>query len=211
VTDAAWAFLAVAAVFAVGDWVAVGRKDTRLEYLCKPASTLALAGVAATLDAAHGDRQAWFIAAVVLSLAGDVFLMLPQDRFVPGLASFLLAHVAYTVGFALHGGDAGDYALGAAIVVLAVAPLATRFLGALRRSGDRALLAPVTIYIAAIAAMGASAIASGNAWAIAGAALFITSDALIAETRFVAPRSWGRLAIMVTYHLGQTGLVLSLI
>jgi uncharacterized membrane protein YhhN len=211
VTDAAWVLLGVAAVFAVGDWVAVSRQDTRLEYVCKPATTAALIGVAATLDATHDDRQRWFVAALVLSLAGDVLLMLPQDRFVPGLASFLLAHVAYTVGFALDGGDAGEYAIGAGIMAIAVVPLAFRFLGALRRSGDRALVVPVVVYIVAIAAMGASAIASGNAWAIGGAALFITSDSLIAETRFVRPRSWGRLAIMVTYHLGQAGLVLSLV
>jgi len=51
----------------------------------------------------------------------------------------------------------------------------------------------------------------GNAWAVAGAWLFFASDALIAEDRFVHPRSWGRTAVIVTYHLGQLGLVLSLV
>jgi len=33
------------------------------------------------------------LAGLVCSLAGDVFLMLPSDRFVAGLVSFLLAHL----------------------------------------------------------------------------------------------------------------------
>jgi uncharacterized membrane protein YhhN len=59
--------------------------------------------------------------------------------------------------------------------------------------------------------MAASAIASGNPWAIVGALLFVASDSLIAETRFVGPRTGGAVAIMVTYHFAQAGLVLSLL
>ena len=66
-------------------------------------------------------------------------------------------------------------------------------------------------YVVVIAAMGASAVASGNALAAVGALLFMASDSLIGETRFVQPRRWGGVAIMVTYHLGQAGLVLSLV
>jgi len=43
---------------------------------------------------------------------------------------------------------------------------------------------------------------------VAGALLFLTSDSLIAEQRFVASRSWQPLAIIVTYHLALAGLVL---
>jgi uncharacterized membrane protein YhhN len=212
VTTAAWVFLGVAALFAVGDWVAVVRGDRRLEYLCKPAATIALVGVAATLDAVSADRQAWFIAALVLSLVGDVFLMLPRDRLVFGLGAFLVAQVAYTVGFA-HGatGAEGDYVIGAALVALVAVPLVVRFVRALRASGRTELVPPVIVYMLAIGAMVTSATASGNAWAIAGAWLFLASDAAIAETRFVEPREGGQLFIMVTYHLAQAGLVLSLV
>ena len=44
-----------------------------------------------------------------------------------------------------------------------------------------------------------------------GAALFVASDAMIAWNRFVAPFRAADLGIMVTYHLGQAGLVLSLL
>ncbi len=89
-TSGAWVFLVVAAVFAVGNWIAVARGTKPLEYVCKPATLAALVGVALTLDPVHSDVRAWFVAALVLSLAGDVFLMLPGDRFIPGLISFLL-------------------------------------------------------------------------------------------------------------------------
>ena len=65
--------------------------------------------MAATVDPVHADTRAWFVAALVLCLAGDVFLMLPGDRFVPGLASFLVGQLLFTVGFSLHPGAAGDY------------------------------------------------------------------------------------------------------
>jgi uncharacterized membrane protein YhhN len=115
------------------------------------------------------------------------------------------------VGFAIFGAGAGDYAIGIAIVAVPAVPLATRYVRALARVGRRELLGPVILYIAAIGAMLASAIAVGNALAIVGATLFLVSDSLIAETRFVGPRRWGPLAIMVTYHLAQVALVLSLL
>jgi uncharacterized membrane protein YhhN len=211
VTTTSTIFLVLAAAFAVVDWYAVERGDQRLEYVAKPAATLALAVTAANLDAAYGDTQALFVLALLASLAGDVFLMLPGDRFVPGLGSFLVAQLLYTVGFALHGGSATDYAFGAAIAIVLVTPLAVRFVRALRSSGSDALVVPLVGYMIAISVMFVSAMASGNAFAIVGAALFVASDSLIAETRFVGDRPHARLAIMVTYHLAQAGLVLSLL
>ena len=60
------------------------------------------------------------MAALVLCLAGDVFLMLPADRFVPGLASFLLAHLAFTVGFLLEPGDVAAVLVVGVVLVAAV-------------------------------------------------------------------------------------------
>jgi uncharacterized membrane protein YhhN len=210
-TTAAWVFLGAAAVLAVLDWIAVARGTRALEYVAKPGATLALVGVAATLEPLHGDTRTLFVLALLASLAGDVFLMLPGDRFVAGLASFLVAQALYTAGFALHGGSAADYLVGALVATALVVPLSLRFVGALRRSDRGGLVPPVAVYMGAIGAMAASAVASGNAFAVVGALLFVTSDALIAETRFVGARPWGPVAIMVTYHLAQAGLVLSLL
>jgi uncharacterized membrane protein YhhN len=211
VTTGAWVLLAIAAAFAVGDWVAVARRVKPLEYVCKPAATAFLVAVATTLDPVHSDARAWFVAALVLSLAGDIFLVLPRDRFVPGLASFLLAQLAFAVGFDLHPGSLGEFVIGAAIAAAVAVPLVIRFVRALRRSGRDDLVAPVLAYVIAIGVMVTSAIASGNAWAVAGALLFLASDALIAETRFVRERPWAPVAIMVTYHLALAGLVVSLV
>jgi len=211
VTTPAWILLASAGALAVGDWVAVARDDRRLEYLCKPGALALLVGVALALDPAHDDVRAWFVAALVLSLAGDVFLMLPDDRFVPGLASFLLGHVAYVVGLNLHGGSADELVLAAIPVAVVTTVLAARILRAVAAGGHRELMGPLVAYMLVISAMVTSALASGNPPAAVGAALFFASDALIAETRFVRPHRGARVAIMVTYHLGQAGLVLSLL
>ena len=66
-------------------------------------------------------------------------------------------------------------------------------------------------YMAVISAMVTCALATGNVLAAAGASLFFVSDALIAWNRFVRPLAWAPVAIMVTYHLGQAGLVTSLV
>jgi uncharacterized membrane protein YhhN len=69
----------------------------------------------------------------------------------------------------------------------------------------------VAVYIAAICLMFAFAVGTLRPWAIAGAFLFCVSDALIGWTRFVSDIANSRVYIMVTYHLAQTGLVLSLL
>jgi len=168
----------------------------------------ALIGVALTLDPVHAGRRDWFVAALALSLLGDVFLMLPQDLFVAGLASFLLGHLAYVVGFRVHGGSAPAWMLAAAAVLAVDAVLARPILSSVRhRHPD--LLVPVVAYMLVISAMVSAALATGIGLAIAGAVLFFASDTLIAWNRFVRPRPWMPLAIIVTYHLGQAGLVLS--
>jgi uncharacterized membrane protein YhhN len=207
VTTAAWVLLAVTAAFAVGNWLAVALGRKRLEYVTKPATLAALVAVAVVLDPMHGDTRAWFVVALVLSLLGDVFLMLPRDRFLFGLGSFLLGHVAYTVGLNLH--REGEW-LYAVPVVLAVALLAVRLVRGIRAGPSPGLVGPVLAYVVVIAAMGCSAVAGGNAVAATGALLFMLSDSLIGETRFVRPHAGAGVAIMVTYHAGQALLVLSL-
>ena len=193
----------------MGDWAAVALANTSLEYVCKPAVMAALIGVVVTLDPAHAGRRDWFVAALVLSMLGDVFLMLPRDLFVAGLTSFLLAHLAYVVGFRVHGGSAAACAVAAAAVLAVDVVLARPVLSAVRRR-HRELLVPVVVYVVVISTMVSAALATGIGLAIAGAVLFFASDTLIAWNRFVAPRPWMPLAIIVTYHLGQGGLVLSL-
>lgn len=209
-TTTAWVVLVATALVAVADWVAVATARRTLEYVCKPAATAGLVWLAVAVVPADGSVRAAFVVALVLSLVGDVFLMLPSDRFVPGLVAFLGAHVAYVVGFVLGRGSGGALAVGVVITLVVAVPVGGRMLSAVRRSAPD-LVVPVAVYMTVIGVMVALATGWGNAWAIGGAWLFFASDALIAETRFVGPRSWGRTAVIVTYHLGQLGLVLSLV
>jgi uncharacterized membrane protein YhhN len=209
-TSGAWVALAVFAVAAAADWVSRATSDRRLEYAAKPAATAALLALAALLDARDGAEQAWFVAALACSLAGDVLLMLPRDRFLAGLAAFLAAHLCYIAGLWVDGPTATAAAVGAAFTAAALVPLGLRILAAVRASGQPALAPPVGAYIVVIGAMVVSALASGRALAGAGAVLFAGSDAMIAWNRFVRPFAGAAVAIMVTYHLGQLGLVLSL-
>jgi uncharacterized membrane protein YhhN len=211
VTTLTAALLVAALVAAVGDWVAVSVGSKPAEYACKPAALALLLLAAVALDPADGAVRWWFVAALALSLLGDVFLMLPGDRFVPGLAAFLLAHVAYVVGMHVAGVEAGPLLLGVAVVAVAMAVIGTRVVRAVRAGPDPALVGPVVAYMVVISAMVASAVGTRSILLVVGATLFYASDALIAWNRFVAPVPRAQLAIMTTYHLGQAGLVLALI
>jgi uncharacterized membrane protein YhhN len=223
----------VAAVFALGDWIARARHQRVLEFVCKPAALAALVAAAVVLDPAADarTRRVWFVVALLASLKGDILLMLGDHRaptleddrraddespaargpdfFVLGLAAFLVGHLCYIGGFWTRGPRVAVFAVVMAVVVVALAPLALRILRALR--SEPVLRPPVALYIAVIAVMLASALASANPWAAVGAVLFVGSDAMIAWDRFVARRPWAAVAIMVTYHLGQAALVVSLL
>ena len=214
-TTSSWVLLALTGVAAVGDWVAVWRRSgprwdgrTRNETLLKPLVLLALIGVALTIDPADGGQRAWFVVALVLSLAGDLFLLPAVDRFVPGLASFLLAHVAYIVGFLVADAEGG---LGFGLGILLLMGLATmRVVQGVRRS-EPALLLPVLVYIAAIATMFVVAVRHGDVVGALGALSFVASDSVLALDRFDRHRRWMPTFVMVTYHLAQILLVASLV
>ena len=204
---------------ALVDWIAVTRKDARLERVAKPATMAVL--IVATAVAWSGDFDQRFIAtmlALALSLAGDVFLMGERDRFVPGLIAFFAAHVAYIVAFG--GAVISPYSvfLGTTLVLIGGALfLAVR--EGLRRKGKPELIFPVLAYVfvvslmvlAALTAPGSDEWSRGSVVAAAvGALLFYSSDALIGLHRFVRELSWAPVTIMVTYHLGQIGLAYSL-
>lgn len=204
-------FLVIAAVMAVFDWVAVGRNAAVLEYVSKPAATAALLLTAATLDVAHDASWGWCLAALTFCIAGDVFLMLPRDAFIPGLASFAVAQILFTVSFATSDVNGGRLVIGLIIAIPASGLLARRFVSAIKKSGHGELVVPVVVYMVVISAMAVGSISAGSAIAVVGAVLFMASDSLIAESRFVREQRWHGVGIMVTYHLALAGLVLGLL
>lgn len=209
-SGAAVMLLVATVVVAAIDWWAVATDRRRVEYVAKPATMVVLIAAALAIDPADGTQRTWFVVALVLSLAGDVFLMSPRDLFVPGLASFLLGHVAYIVGLLSDGVSVGGLAVGLVIIAVALPLIGGRVLRAVRAGDEPGLTVPVTLYVLVISAMVVSAGASGSALALAGALSFYASDALIAWTRFIRPFDRGRIAVMVTYHAAQVALVASL-
>ena len=196
---------------ALADWWAVARGNRLLQYVCKPATLALLIAVALALDPFDGSRRAWFVVALGFSLLGDVFLMLRPERwFVAGLASFFFAHVAYIVGFHYSGPATWLWLSVSAAIAVLTGVIALRILGSLRRTGRGALVVPVIAYMVVITLMVGKAVAGGPVLAAVGALLFYLSDSLIGWTRFIRPHPWGPLAIIVTYHLGQAALVVSL-
>jgi uncharacterized membrane protein YhhN len=148
---------------------------------------------------------------LLLSTAGDVFLMLPRDRFVFGLASFLVAHLCYVAAFSL-GVPFGaaplawlPYVTAGAVVVALVWP-----------GLKSALRGPVVIYVIVIAAMAGQAtgrwLETGGTAALlaaAGAGLFVVSDAVLAIDRFRWPFRAARAVTLVTYWSAQLLIALS--
>ena len=148
--------------------------------------------------------------ALVLGLAGDVFLMLPDRFLVPGIAAFLLGHLAYVVGFRFAGCNVAGLIIGLTIAAVTAGLLLRRILGALEQSGRTSLRYPVLAYAIVISLMTVSATASGNLVAAAGGLLFFFSDVIFAWYRFVKPVRWGQPVNIVMYQTGQALLVLSL-
>lgn len=155
--------------------------------------------------------KSWYLllAALALSLAGDVLLMF-KGLFIPGLVAFLLAHLAYVW---LLRQDAPWFAQRStllATLAAGVAVYAFLWMGGL----PAALRAPVAAYVLAIALMAAQALGRASvlrdrgAWCVAaGACLFMVSDALLATHRFVQPLPLAPLWVLSTYFAAQALIV----
>ena len=209
----------VAALSAAVDWIAVARGDRRLERVFKPLTIVLLMGAAvAAWEGGYEGRFVATMAVLVFSLAGDVFLMQDRDLLLQGLVSFFLAHVAYIVAFG--GPVLTPFAVFIATAVILVSgPTFLVIRQSLRRRGREQLVVPVLAYVFVISLMVVTAVTApgSNDWsrgsilaAALGAGLFYTSDAMIGMHRFVKEQPWAPVAIMVTYHLGQIGLVYAL-
>jgi uncharacterized membrane protein YhhN len=200
-------FAAVAGVAAVTDWWAVATDRRAVILVAKPATLAALIGVALVLEPFDPAVRAWMVAGLVLSLVGDVLLMLEERWFIAGLGAFLGTHLAYIVALQAARTSWAWTAVGLVVVTIGGTTLGRRTLAAVAGGPHRVIIGPLVAYLVVISAMVVSAFATAAAGAVAGALLFYASDATLAWNRFVEPRRWGPLAVIVTYHLGQAGLV----
>lgn len=201
----------ICAAIAIYGEEAVPRR-ARLVYVFKPMTTLVIAILATQLT---GSMDLGYAQAIVLgllfSMAGDIFLMLPEDRFLPGLVAFLLAHVAYLVAFTR-------------LVPVGGAPLAYLLIG-LAEAAVLRILWPgiprrmrlaVVAYVIVLGMMAAQAITQAAILDVPaaslgalGGVLFVFSDSVLAYHRFRRPVRRARLIILSSYWAAQTLIALS--
>lgn len=173
------------------------RSNTALSGLGKLLAASSYIGAALSLGALGTEYGRVVLAAMAFCWVGDLLLVSKNNRllFLAGLVSFLLGHLVYIGAFTVRGISLPALALAA--VVMAV--FAWRVLAWLNPVLDSNMRRPVFLYIVAISAMMAMAIATfsahGGLVILLGGLLFVISDLFVARNRFVAPgfinRAWG--------------------
>jgi len=153
------------------------------------------------------------MAALGGSLAGDVFLMFP-GFFIPGLVSFLVAHLFYVTLFKSGQTWFPHRGALAATLGMGVAMYAFLWTGGL----PPALRAPVAAYVLVIALMAAQAIGRATVlrdapslWVAIGAGFFMLSDSLLATNRFVTPLPMAQIWVLATYYAAQAMIVAGMV
>ena len=214
-----WFWFGGALLCAAADWFAVARAWRSGIFIFKPLTMvlLLLSGWTLAQAGAHNARLVRFIMlGLACSLIGDVFLMISHARFfIPGMSAFLLAHGCYIIGLQPTLPPLASLSL--LLPLFALGWLLYRQL--LPGIAPRKRIA-VLVYAIFLSLMLFSAWATlfrpawppaGRAAAIIGATLFFLSDVLWAQNEFgheiPARHVWG----LITYHLGQAGLVLAML
>ena len=191
----------VAALLRDQQLIAAGAK------LVASSAFVALAVYSGALASRYG---ALILAGLVLSWFGDAFLIgTSQHWFLLGLASFLLAHVAYITAF-MTAGIERHWMLGAA---LPVAFIAAGVLYWLQPQLPPALVWPVRIYTVVISLMVVTAFGARGAGAtpliVVGACLFYLSDLSVAALRFAEPPFPTYVLGLPLYYAAQVCLAVS--
>lgn len=199
------------------NWVSADKRWKKIEHITKPA-VIILILIWLWQNNLLGGGMLWFALGLVFSLAGDILLMLPGNFFLPGLLAFLLAHVLYAIGFNLSITSISLPILIIALLFFAGMQLYYRRIErSLREKGQEKLKMSCVVYTTVISLMAISAMftLANPAWnplhaaiVTGGAILFVVSDSLLAWNKFVAPTPHAALSVMVTYHLGQLGIIL---
>lgn len=174
----------------------------RLIYIFKPLTTTLILLICVTR--ASTGYAAFILAGLLCSLAGDILLMLPNDRFIPGLLSFLGAHLCYIAAFTVGSGFQVSFlllvpaAFGVALFIKLLPHIAMP------------LKIPVSIYMLVILTMFWQALEQAGLAVnlhtilmLGGAALFTISDSALAFNRFVTPFRHAPLIVLGTYYAAQ--------
>ncbi len=194
-TPARLAFILVASAY----WITLWLPPLPGSWILKITPMLIAAAV---LAKSLQPAAAWPMAiGFVAAAGGDLFLALDRhDYFAFALRCFLVTQLAYAVAFVLHRRTfIPRWPWWLPVVLFGLAVLAWMWpsLGA-----DRI---PVSIYVGALVAMGATAagVEDRPGRLFVGGLLFVISDALIGITRFVADFDYSVETIVGIYMLAQ--------
>ena len=144
------------------------------------------------------------VAGLAFSLAGDCFLMFP-GFFIPGLVSFLIAHLFYIALF-----KQGLPWLPSRRALVVTLGLGAAMYAFLFNGLDAVLKIAVAAYVVVIALMAAQAIGRATVLrdkasiAVAvGAGFFMLSDSLLATNKFAFPLPMAQFWVLATYYVAQ--------
>ena len=154
--------------------------------------------------------------ALVLSLFGDILLMFVNQSahfFTAGLASFLLAHILYTLVFLKAKNPTKKPWFFTGILLVYGVGL---FWLLIDNLGE--MLLPVFFYMLVILTMATAAILREGRvskisynFVLLGAVLFLISDSLLAINKFYTPLAYSNISIMFTYAFAQLFIVFGLL
>jgi len=190
---------AVSIGFAVLFLLTMNRSPYPLDYLVKTIPIVCLAAVA--FLNISGLKGKLIGIGLLFSSCGDILLQIDsRSFFVYGLGSFLLAHLFYIAAFIRQPAFNRSR-----LPILLVFVVYGVVMGVLLLPELGEMLIPVAAYLLIIVGMGVAAVlgTDNHKPVIAGAALFIFSDSLIAVNRFLTPVPLSGLFIMITYYLAQ--------
>ncbi len=179
------------------------RGPRRYVYIFKPLTMGLICLIAILGQASLPFYKYMIIVGLISSMAGDVFLMLPSDRFVAGVIAFLIAHLFYIVAFASEISALIWWPLIPIVTYgIVIYTILAPYLGKLQL--------PVLIYVAAILIMTwlawerwSQTGQSGMLLASVGAVLFVISDTILAINRFRGAFKPARALNLTTYFAAQ--------
>jgi len=212
-----WGWYATVLSIAAIDWLAVGFNHPRWRLISKPGMMLVLI-TGFTLAGGWQGAGAWFGLGLTFSLVGDVLLMLPPGYFISGLAAFLLAHLAYIIGFnqSLIMPDLEIIFPVLGLIIIDIFGYRRIRTSLMCRQKDRWIRFPILGYMIVISLMLFSSLLCwfrpdwphpAAALVSLGAFLFYVSDTTLAFNRFCRPVRGGQVVVIVSYHLAQIAIV----
>jgi len=181
----------------------------RMIYFFKPLTMILIMALMGC-DTEQWNFYAWLIlAGLLISTLGDIFLMLPDDRFLEGLLSFLIAHFFYLGAFYIRGGVSVTPEF---LIPLLVYTLAMMVM-ILPRAGS--LKIPVAFYVTVLFLMGWQAVelwhfpGNSGTFTCMGGLLFVISDSALGWNRFRGAFPLSSSLVLGTYFPAQLFLALS--